>query len=208
MTRHDKLVARGCEIVQAAPQLYCFGDFEGQGPAGIGAAVSFGVIDSYDSTFERELRPTDKPGTRGSRQFCEEHGLSHERLLREGMPPQQAMRELSEWVRQRLADSGKQKAVFVGFPSWYDFAHCDTWAHEAGFPNPFGLNGLCTQSMAFVLTLMSGSPHDWDGVSREQLPAELLPPQEFTHNALKDAIYQQQLHYALIGLLDERLNDK
>lgn len=207
MTRHQILRDAGRRIVRAAPQLYIDLDVESDGPAGIGSLLSVGAVDPWGNTFYRELRPTDKPGTAGSRKFCEEHGLQRERLLREGMDPYQAMRELSVWVGDRTTEHGKSKAVLVAFPSWFDFGLVNTTAIEAGLTNPFKLDGHCIQSLAMTLGLGGADPtYDWDNASRLNLPPDVLPDLPFTHHALEDAQYQQAMHFALVGLVRERLS--
>ena len=203
MTRHNELVARGRAIVQTARQLYIDLDVESDGPAGIGSLLSVGAVSPFegDEDFYAELRPTDKPGLPHSRKFCEKHGLERARLLQEGEDPREVMLRLRRWVNQLTINHGKSGAVLVAYPSWFDFGLINTTMLEHGLPNPFGLNGHCVQSLAMALGIHS---YNWEGLSRANLPPELLPPWPFTHNALQDALYQQAMHFAMVGLLKEQ----
>lgn len=201
LQQHETLVARGREIVQNAPQLYVDLDVESDGWPGYGSLLSVGAVSPWGEQFYRELRPGDGPYIPDNRAFCAEHGLAYERLMDEGIEPAIVMRELSEWdaaLRERYGKVGK--SVLAAFNASYDFPIVNLEYVKAGLENPFDITGYCIQSLAHAL-----SPgYDWRQVSKKRLPAEVVPSGSFTHNALEDAIWQQELHFALVGALQVR----
>ncbi len=199
-SRHEFLVKRGRAIVQAAPQAFIDLDVEADGPAGIGSLLSVGAISQWGDEFYEELRPTNRPGVESCRRFCEEHGLPRQRLLNFGTEPHKAMQKLSEWVAHIVARNGKAKAVMSAFPIWYDFAHIDLAMIENGLVNPFGLNGRCLQTLGLSLA----PKLDWELASMNALPREIVPRRTFTHHALEDAKFQQEMHFAMVALQAER----
>lgn len=68
----------------------------------------------------------------------------------------------------------------------------------AATTNPFGASAFCTKSLAQALKIMD---FDWQNTRKDKLPKDIIPPGDFTHHALEDAIWQQKLHFALIGKL-------
>lgn len=116
----------------------------------------------------------------------------------EGVEPRVAMQELSDWnteVRERYGKVGK--SILTAFNASYDFPMVNLEYIKAGLDNPFDITGYCIQSLALAL-----SPnYDWKSVSKKRLPPEVAPSGGFTHNALEDAVWQQELHFALVGAL-------
>lgn len=201
MSRHDELVTRGREIVQAAPQLYIDLDVESDGWPGYGSLLSVGAVSPWGEQFYRELRPTSELYIPANREFIAQHGLDYERLCDEGIEPAEAMRQLAEWeaeVRERYGKVGK--SVLAAFNASYDFPMINLEYIKADIPNPFDITGYCIESLAQALR----PGYNWKNVSKKNLPPEILPDSNFTHNALEDAIWQQELHFAMVGLLDER----
>lgn len=194
---HKQLVEKGREVVRNAPQLYIDGDFEHDGKAGYGSPRSIGAVSPWGETFYRELQPSSDIWIESQHQFCEEHGLSRERLLEEGIPPAQAMEELTTWQAQLQETHQKEGAVFTAFNAGYDFAILDLEYATAKLNNPFGIAGFCLKSLAMTFA----HEYDWKQTAKGKLPTELLPTGDFTHHALEDALYQQQIHFAMIGKL-------
>lgn len=201
MSKHHELVARGREIVQGAPQLYIDLDVESDGWPGYGSLLSVGAISPWGDQFYRELRPTSDLYIPENREFIARHGLDYERLCTEGVEPARAMQELADWeaeVREQHAKVGK--SVLTAFNASYDFPMVNLEYIKAGISNPFDITGYCIESLAQALR----PGYDWKNVSKKNLPTEVVPSGSFTHNALEDAIWQQELHFAMVGLLDER----
>ena len=199
--RHNELVAKGREIVQNAPQLFVDLDVESDGWPGYGSMLSVGAASPWGETFYRELQPTDGPHIPVNREFCRQHGLAYERLMDEGIKPAVAMQELTDWQSDIKSRYGKLgKSIVTAFNASYDFPMVNLEYVKAGLENPFDITGYCIQSLAMSL----GGEYDWKNVSKKRLPAELTPDGVFTHNALEDALWQQELHFAMAGLLHER----
>lgn len=197
MASHETLVSTGREVIREAPQLYIDLDVEADGVPGYGSLLSIGAISPWGDTFYRELRPSSDRFLPASRAFAEAHGLERERLLEEGTDPAVAARDLQAWTIGLTEKYDKRRAVLTAFNASFDFPWVDLAMKEAGVTNPFGIAGFCIKSLAMAL------PHryDWRQTAKGKLPAELVPPGDFTHNALEDAAYQQPIHFALAGKL-------
>ncbi|MFM2163094.1 MAG: hypothetical protein RLZZ383_2606 [Pseudomonadota bacterium] len=129
------------------------------------------------------------------------NGLDLEALAAHGTPMAEALDALSAFVaRKKLPGS---RAVFVGHNAPFDWSFVSYAYHDAGLPNPFGYNGLCTKALAMgVLGL------HWIDTNKETLAERLtLPPVEVgkVHNAVYDAWYQAHILAELLrrqGLID------
>jgi len=123
------------------------------------------------------------------------HGISRERLEKEGSPADQAMRDLSGFVRRRLRGQG-DRAVFVGHNAVFDWAFISYYFEAFGLANPFGYKALDLKSLA-----MGRLRIGWFDTSKENLAALLpsLPPQDpgRVHRADYDALYQALILCAL-----------
>ncbi len=196
--RHSDLVARGKEIVQNAPQLYIDLDVESDGCPGYGSLLSVGAVSPWGEEFYRELRPVDGPYVPGNREFCAKHGLEYERLIDEGVEPSVAMQQLTQWQQALKERHGKTGAsVLVAFNASYDFPMINLEYLRAGISNPFGVAGYCLKSLAIAVL----PQYDWSMTAKSKLSREIMPEGDFTHNALEDAIWQQELHFALVAKL-------
>lgn len=193
------LIERGKQIVQNAPQLYIDIDVEADGKAGYGSLLSIGAVTPYGDTYYTELRPGSDVYIASQRQFCEEHGLERERLLREGMLARTAIQDFTNWTNYQSERYGK-KPVFAAFNAAFDYSLIDLEYAKSGLKNPYGDAALCLKSLAQAIN----PAWDWTRTSKGNLPAEVLPHGDFTHHALEDAIYQQHIHYGLAGLLAEQ----
>jgi|GEM_PF-1020755 len=185
----------GREIVRQSPQLIVDLDVESDGIAGYGSLLSIGAVTPWGETFYRELKPTAKEWIEGNREFCENHGLNRERLLDEGIEPSKAIGELDEWTREAMRKYGKQAAVLAAYNASYDFPLIALEYQRAGLENPYGHAGYCTESLIMAFERQ----YDWDASGKKQFGPDVRPTGELSHNALEDAIYQQQFHFALIG---------
>lgn len=200
--RHNQLVVVGERIVAGADTLYVDLDVEADGKPGFGSLRSVGAAIPSGETFYRELRPTSDQYVVGMHQFCEDHELERERLMDEGEDPAEVMRELDTWTREH---AGGKPATLTAFNASFDYAWVDLEMLKAGVDHPFGVAGYCIKSLAMSLGVLggegdSGITYEWRDTAKSRLPLELLPEGDFTHNALDDALWQQELHYALAGL--------
>ncbi|MBI2595506.1 3'-5' exoribonuclease [Candidatus Daviesbacteria bacterium] len=191
---------RGREIVMNAPQLYVDVDVEADGIAGYGSMLSIGAQSPTGEAFYSEIKPLFEEFIPGNRKFCEDHNLSHERLLLEASDYQSVMGNFYKWIEGlKKADIGKS-AVFTAFNAAYDWAFIDLYFTKAGFENPFGIAPFDLKSLALPLT----GNWDWKMTSKSRLPSIIIPDGDFTHHALEDAQYQQKLHFGMAGLLGKR----
>lgn len=202
---------RGEEIVTSAPQLYIDVDVEADGKPGYGSLLSVGAVagryvlneetglwDLEQEKFYKELKPSSEEFVPSQRDFCEKHGLKRERLLDEGVDPAEAMEELAEWEKQTKYKFGKDKSALVAFNASFDYPWVDLEMVKAEVPNPFGIAGYCIKSLAQILA----PGYDWSNTSKQKLPDDVIPSGGFTHNALPDAVYQQGMHFAMVGKID------
>ncbi len=198
MPGHKQLVEHGRDILKQAPQLFIDLDVEADGIPGYGSLLSIGAVSPYGETFYAELKPAAEKYLPSNRSFAEAHGLERERLLREGEGPQRAIGNLARWTMDLTELHNKDKPVLAAFNASFDFPWIDLAMKEAGvLQNPFGIVGFCIKSLAMALP----GAYDWRKTAKGKLPAELIPPGKFTHNALEDAIYQQRIHFALASKL-------
>jgi DNA polymerase III epsilon subunit-like protein len=193
----QQLIQQGQAVVQAAPQLYLDIDVEADGKTGYGSLLSIGAISPWGETFYQELRPSSELWVQSQHDFCENHGLSRERLLQEGRPPAEAIADLSNWQAKLKAKYHKSRSVLVAYNASFDYPLIDLEYLRAEQVNPFGIAGYCIKSLAMAL----GNNYDWLNTSKNRLPEDILPDDDITHQALEDATYQQALHFAMIGKL-------
>jgi hypothetical protein len=198
MPRHEQLVAQGRAIIRQAPQLYIDLDVEADGIPGYGSLLSIGALSPWGETFYAELRPASEKYLPSNRAFAEAHNLERERLLQEGEDPQIAPRSFASWATGLTELHGKDRPVLAAFNASFDFPWVDLAMKQSGIKqNPFGVAGFCIKSLAMALP----GEYDWRKTAKGNMPKELIPPGDFTHNALEDAVYQQQIHFALAGKL-------
>lgn len=206
LRRRDEYLARGRFIVQASSALYIDLDVESDGKPGYGSLLSIGAVSPQGDEFYAELKPLSDRFLPSQRQFCEDHGLQRERLLLEGRDVDEAIHDLDSWVN-RVANG--RKPVLTAFNASFDYPWVDLAYAEVGKENPFGIGGYCLKSLAMSIGLGDagtslGEAYEWSKTSKRQLPESIVPSEEFSHNALEDAKYQQKLHYAMIGYLSTK----
>lgn len=198
-TLHKELVFEGKEVLYDAPQLYIDVDVEADGKAGYGSLLSIGAVALEGEQFYIELKPLNDEYIPSQRQFCEEHGLERKRLLQEGVDPHKAIQHFVNWT-DSLKQIYKKPVVFSAFNAGWDYGLIDLYIHTMGFKNPFMVAPFDIKSATQNLA----GDWDWRQTSKDNLPEILLPHGDFTHNALEDAVYQQEIHFALAGLIKRR----
>jgi DNA polymerase III epsilon subunit-like protein len=167
-------------------------DVETAGPApsrfsllSIGACL----LDEPRRRFYVELRP-DRPGSDPAAIAI--HGLSLDRLRREGMRPAEAMQAFEGWIRASVQPG--QIPVFVGFNVAFDWMFVADYFDRYLGRNPFGHAPLDIK--AYYMGL-AGVP--FLATSRRHL-AELDPTLlRLEHHALQDAIEQAELLRRMIA---------
>lgn len=194
--RRERLVEQGRRIVNSAAQTYIDVDIEADGIAGRGSMLSIGAVSPDGHTFYSELCPTVEEFLAPNRRFCEDHGLPRERLLREAPQADDVMDAFAKWLRD-VPEARGRKPVFAAFNASFDWAFVDLYFSRAGIENPFGIAPFDLKSLALALD----ADWDWDATGKNRLPRWITPDRPFTHHALEDAQYQQEIHFALAGML-------
>jgi DNA polymerase III epsilon subunit-like protein len=193
--RHDTLVEIGKQIVQASETMF----IEADGKPGYGSMTAIGAVTPEGATFRREIKPAHTKYDPDMRAFNDSHGFEHGRLLTEGIPVRQVMHELNDWV---VTERGNRASVLTAFNVGFDFGWVDYEMADADIENPFGVAGYCLKSLAMSLPLVrSDKSYNWASTKKSNLPELLVPQREFTHDPLDDSLWQQELHFAMVGLL-------
>jgi 3' exoribonuclease, RNase T-like len=178
--------------------VYFSADVETDGPIpGPFSMLSFGLVfagtfdgekfsrpHDYCKTFYRELKPVSDDFQVEALQV---NGLDRERLIRDGVSPDTAMKDAADWVK---AIAGEGRPVLVAYPLSFD------WSFLYWY---------------FIRFLTEGSPFDYSGcfdiktafavkaripiasAGRSRLDPDLRANSHHTHNALEDAIEQAQV---------------
>ena len=197
----EMLWQAGCETVLAAPQNYIDIDVEADGIAGHGSLLAIGAQAPTGESYYSEIRPAFAEFLQGHRDFCDTHGLDHERLMDEAREYRQVIPEFIEWLESLKSENGNKPPVFTAFNASFDFAFIDLYCAKLGINNPFGIASFDLKSYAAQLS----GDHDWTKTRKSQLPPEILPEGDFTHHALEDAQYQQKLHFGMVALLGSKV---
>ena len=200
-TEHNRLVSKGREIVLNAPQLFISADIEADGRAGKGNLLSIGAITPDEkSEFYLELAPITDRHEPQQKKFCEENGLERKRLLREGELASAAIKSFKNWILEQATRTGKDP-VLVGFAAGWDHGFLDYYMAREDESNPLGFASFDLKS----LSMGFDGKWDWSATGKNSLPPQLMPEEAFTHNALDDAKWQQQLHFAMAAYVIEKL---
>jgi ribonuclease T len=122
-------------------------------------------------------------------------GLDMVRLRSHGTPPEQAMRQFRDWVKQHTP-AGK-KPVFVGLNAPFDWMFVADYLHRFLGENPFGHKALDIKAL-----FMGATGSRWDETRFGDIAAHYgLEQRSLTHNALEDALVQAALFRSVIGEL-------
>lgn len=141
------------------------------------------LVDDLDRQFYVELQPTSR---REDPKASAIHGLSLERLAREGTPPADAMAAFADWIAESVA--ADVQPVFVGFNAAFDWMFVNDAFHRYLGRNPFGHAPLDVKSFYMG---QAGVP--FRATSRRRL-AEAYPDiRPLEHHALADALDQARL---------------
>ncbi len=187
----------GRRIVLAAPQLFIDVDVEADGIAGHGSMLALGAQSPTGESFYSEIKPFSDEFIEGNREFCEQHGLQRERLLREAPEFQLVMKDFYDWLKS-LEKKYDKPLVFTAFNAGFDWAFVDLYFIKVGITdNPFGIAPFDIKSLATPLS----KNWDWKSTSKSKLPKSILPDGDFTHHAREDAAWQQRIHFGLAALL-------
>jgi hypothetical protein len=150
-----------------------------------------------ETSFYRELRPI-------SDEFQPEalavNGLDRSRLVQQGADPSVAMREAYDWVREA---AGPDRPILVAYPVAFDWSFL-YWYFErfCDRGSPFG-HSSCLD-IRTLYQAVAGTVFDLS--SKQHMPAELMPSQPHTHNALDDAREQGELLANVVNWATRRRN--
>ncbi|QPL45329.1 3'-5' exonuclease [Halomonas sp. A40-4] len=124
-------------------------------------------------------------------------GLDLEKLKREGLAPQEAMRTLEQWLESSCPRG--QKAVFVGLNAPFDWSFVNYYFHKYLGSNPFGYTAIDMKAY-----FMGASGCSWRETKSSHISAKLKPRSAPNHNALDDASFQAELFTLMLANRDER----
>lgn len=115
------------------------------------------------------------------------NGLDRQRLLQEGMSPELAMTEASNWVKKVAENAGNARPVLVAYPLSFDWS----WLYwyfvrfsEDG--SPFGHSACFDIKTAYAVKANLPIAR----AARSKLSQRFKPRHAHTHHALDDAIEQ------------------
>ena len=147
------------------------------------------TISEPQKTFYIELKPINENTTPEAENV---HKLSMQRLMLEGVEPEEALRRFEEWLKDQAAP-GKQP-VFVAFNAPFDWMFINYYFFHYLGHNPFGHAALDIK--AFYMG-MAGVP--WSQTSWRTINPGEAADTRLTHHALQDAIDQAQLFKKMLA---------
>jgi DNA polymerase III epsilon subunit-like protein len=165
-------------------------DIEASGPnPGCYSMLSIGActVAKPHQKFYVEIKPLTNSFTPEAMSI---HGLSLEKLSREGLPPAEAMKRFETWI-SGIPPVGVNP-VFVAFNAPFDWMFVNDYFHRFLGRNPFGHKAVDIK--AFFMGL-HGVP--WEETSHRMISRWYLHVDELTHHALQDAIDEAEIFYAM-----------
>jgi 3'-5' exoribonuclease-like protein len=143
----------------------------------------FDACDPTEATFYRELEPISGNVVPDALAVS---GLDRAKLARVGTAPSEAMRAAATWVSAH-ADGGRP--VLVAYPLGFDWMFMHWYFIRFHGSSPFGFSGAL--DMKTIYQQKARVTLDRAGLA--DLPADLSPKAQHTHNALDDAIEQAEI---------------
>jgi DNA polymerase III epsilon subunit-like protein len=149
---------------------------------------SFDECDPSEATFYRELKPiTDQVDP----EALAVAGLDRTKLARDGTEPSDAMRAAATWVSAYAAGA---RPVLVAYPLGFDWMFLHWYFIRFLGSSPFGFS-----SALDIKTIYQQKARvTLDHAGLKDLPVELSPKREHTHNALDDAVEQAEILQRLL----------
>ncbi len=171
-------------------------DVETSGPTpATGSLLAIGacLVERPEDGIEILLRPDPALPWRADAEAI--HGLSRDRLAREGLAPRAGMERLSAWV-DRVTDPGS-RPVFVAFNAPFDwmFVADGAWRHLGR--NPFGISALDLK--ALYLGRHLDEVTRWAETTSDAVRARYAVGLPHTHGALDDAREQAEICRAILA---------
>ena len=145
------------------------------------------------STFYIELKPINEKLTAESAIV---HKLSLERLMVEGVAPEEALQRFEEWLKSVTAVG--MQPVFVAVNAAFDWMFINYYfIHYLGH-NPFGYSALDIK--AFYMG-QAGVP--WSQTSWRFISPQYAEKPQLTHHALQDALDQAELFKKILREIEQ-----
>ncbi len=146
------------------------------------ALLSIGAcrVDNYEEGIYIELQP-DKPGL--TQEALAIHGLTHDYLKENGLPPGEAMARFRDWIEAAVPAPGRP--IFVAFNAPFDWMFINDYFHRYLGKNPFGHTAI--DMKAFYMGQWGVS---WHETTMKRVTSRYGGTQELSHNALQDAVDQ------------------
>lgn len=170
-------------------------DVEASGPTpGTGSLIAIGacLVDQPEVRFEATIAPI--PGLPWSDRAERIHGLTRERLARDGASPEHAMRSFADWV---AAVAAGRRPVFVGFNATFDWMFVADYLERFAGRNPFGPSGLDLK--ALYLGRHLGEVRRWAGTTSDEVIRRYPVDLPHTHAPLDDALEQAAICRAILA---------
>jgi DNA polymerase III epsilon subunit-like protein len=175
-------------------ETYISVDVETAGPnPGSFSLLSIGACTVYppQESFYVELKPVSD---RVSTEALAITGLSMEKLLETGLPPEEAMRNFADWV-EKVVPRG-HKPVFVALNAPFDWSFINDYFYRFLGHNPFGHSALDMKALYMGLT---GVP--WNDTHLKVVAGHYGLHIKLKHHAMQDAFDQAELFRQLISSL-------
>jgi len=170
-------------------------DIEASGPSpSTGSLLSIGacLIDDLNVDFYVELKPA--PDLDWDTHAEKVHGLTRERLLREGQEPAEAMRRFAEWTDDACAG---RDPIFVGFNAPFDWMFVADYLWRYVGRNPYGISAIDLKSYYMARENVA----TWERTRRTYIDDVLGIEPDHNHHALDDAKGQARLAKVLLNRL-------
>ena len=161
-------------------------DIEASGPApGRYSLLAIGacLVDDPERSFYVELQPV---GEETAPEAMAVHNLDLERLKRDGLVPNEAMRRFESWLQSEIP--APAQPLFVGFNAAFDWMFVADYFDRFLGRNPFGHTALDIK--AYFMGLTGGA---WRDTTKSALAARYPDQPHLTHHALQDALDQAAL---------------
>lgn len=118
-------------------------------------------------------------------------GLDRETLIKDGLDPDEAMRQFADWVGRHASDS---RPVLAAWPLSFDWMWVHWYFLRFHGSSPFGHSSAIDMKTLFA----AKDGRAMRRVGKRALPSELKSSRKHTHNALDDAREQADI---LVNLL-------
>ena len=167
-------------------ETYISVDVETAGPnPGQYAMLSIGACTVTEpvETFYVEIQPDQEAF---SLEAIQVSGLSMDELRKNGVPPEQAMRQFADWVIKITPPN--YRPIFVAFNAPFDWMFVNDYFHRYLGQNPFGHSALDMKAF-----FMGARGVTWGDTGFEKVTKYYKIDRPLTHNALQDALDQAEV---------------